>query len=226
MRNGDAVFDNYIFHHIFYKDIKRVFIYKKAERLARALYPIAPPFGESVSLRTKAEAIAVALTETASLPATRFADPLSRELLALSGVLSMAQVGGLLSPVNADLIAAETRSLLADISSYEEPRLMLDDSPGLTKLAKHVPSPFSRGRAPRATLPPAGSQGHTSTRQANILSFIKEKGSVSVKDISLIIRGVSEKTIQRELQGLIDAGRVVKRGERRWSTYSLVSGPS
>ena len=53
------------------------------------------------------------------------------------------------------------------------------------------------------------------------MSLIKDKGRVSIKDITLVVRGVSEKTIQRELQGLIDAGRVAKLGERRWSTYSL-----
>jgi hypothetical protein len=36
-----------------------------------------------------------------------------------------------------------------------------------------------------------------------------------------MIRDVSEKTIQRELQALIDSGEVVKRGERRWTQYAL-----
>jgi DNA-binding HxlR family transcriptional regulator len=36
-----------------------------------------------------------------------------------------------------------------------------------------------------------------------------------------MIRGVSEKTIQRELGALIESGLVMKQGERRWSVYSL-----
>jgi DNA-binding transcriptional ArsR family regulator len=53
------------------------------------------------------------------------------------------------------------------------------------------------------------------------MSVIQSKGKVSIKDISTLIRGVSEKTIQRELAALIEAGIVEKQGERRWSTYSL-----
>ena len=58
-------------------------------------------------------------------------------------------------------------------------------------------------------------------RREGILSVIKNKGFTSIKDISTVIRGISEKTIQRELQGLVEAGLVVRQGERRWSRYSL-----
>jgi DeoR/GlpR family transcriptional regulator of sugar metabolism len=64
-------------------------------------------------------------------------------------------------------------------------------------------------------------KGHIKDRRDAVLSVIQNKGSVSIKDISTLIRGVSEKTIQRELGALIESGVVVKRGERRWSTYSL-----
>ena len=36
-----------------------------------------------------------------------------------------------------------------------------------------------------------------------------------------MVRDVSEKTIQRELQALVEAGKVTRTGERRWTTYSL-----
>lgn len=223
--DSDIVFDKVIFSNVFNKDIRRVFIYKKAQRLAGALYLVAPAFSESVSLRDQAESVAVALTQAACLPSTRFGEALSRELLALSSVLGVARTAGLLSAMNVDLIARETSSLLADIAAYEEPRLALAEAPNLTMLARRAPR--TAHRAPRATGPSAG-QGKPgapergSARQASILSLIKDKGRVSIKDITLVVRGVSEKTIQRELQGLIDAGQLIKRGERRWSTYSLV----
>ena len=219
----DIVFDKSIFSSIFYKDIRRVFIYKKAEQLASALYLIAPAFSESVSLKTRTEVIAVALTEAACLPGTRFGAVLSRELLALSSVLTMARVGGLLSVMNANLIAREARSLLADVAAYEEPRLALAESPNLAAMARQVPrAPLRPEGAPtRAGLGRPGVQGQASTRQASILALLKDKDKASIKDIALVVRGISEKTIQREIQGLIDAGKVRKQGERRWSTYEL-----
>ena len=58
-------------------------------------------------------------------------------------------------------------------------------------------------------------------RRETILSVLRSKGQANIKDISLLIRSVSEKTIQRELTALIEEGVVRKEGERRWSTYSL-----
>lgn len=58
-------------------------------------------------------------------------------------------------------------------------------------------------------------------RRKIILALIKQKPSLTVKDIAKSIPGVSEKTIQRELLAMVAEHILVKRGERRWSTYSL-----
>lgn len=60
------------------------------------------------------------------------------------------------------------------------------------------------------------------SREKVILDSIKEKGEVSVKDISHLIPGVSEKTIQRELVSMVSRGVLKKEGERRWSKYSII----
>jgi DNA-binding transcriptional ArsR family regulator len=220
----DIVFDKFIFSNVFNKDIRKVYIYKKAERLASALYLIAPAFRDSVSLKSRAEDIGLMLMAAASLPPRELREALSGQLLALSSVLSMARAGGLLSPMNVDLILHEVHALLAEVASYEEPQLTLMEAPTLATLAKHtsserIPAAPLVGKAPRR--PREAHQGQITSRQDTILSLIKEKGTVSIKDISLIVRGVSEKTIQRELQALVETGRVSKRGQRRWSTYSL-----
>ncbi len=58
-------------------------------------------------------------------------------------------------------------------------------------------------------------------RRTIILALIKQKPQLAVKDISKSIPDVSEKTIQRELLAMVAEGILTKRGERRWSTYSL-----
>lgn len=58
-------------------------------------------------------------------------------------------------------------------------------------------------------------------REEKILQVIRDKGTVSIKDISSVIFDCSEKTIQRTLQALIDKGQVRKDGERRWAKYRL-----
>ena len=58
-------------------------------------------------------------------------------------------------------------------------------------------------------------------RREQILSLLKDKKVVTVKDVSEIILNCGEKTIQRELMALVISGVLKKDGERRWSTYSF-----
>ena len=62
-------------------------------------------------------------------------------------------------------------------------------------------------------------KGH---RREEILKIIKNKGNLTIKDISSVIKDCSEKTIQRELISLLSEGVIKKTGERRWSRYSVI----
>ncbi len=59
-------------------------------------------------------------------------------------------------------------------------------------------------------------------RQESILQAIRDKGEVSIKDLVSVVKGCSEKTIQRELVLLVNSGVLSKVGERRWSRYSII----
>jgi hypothetical protein len=59
------------------------------------------------------------------------------------------------------------------------------------------------------------------SRQSIIIGLLKRKKEVMIKDISPLISGCSEKTIQRELMAMVQAGILRKTGEKRWSRYSL-----
>ena len=58
-------------------------------------------------------------------------------------------------------------------------------------------------------------------RTERIKTVLEAKPQATIKDISEIITDVSEKTIQRELNSLIEKGQVIREGERRWSRYSV-----
>lgn len=60
-------------------------------------------------------------------------------------------------------------------------------------------------------------------RRESILKILRTKGEITIKDIAYLVRGVSEKTIQRELISLINEGVVRREGKRRWSRYVLKS---
>lgn len=60
-------------------------------------------------------------------------------------------------------------------------------------------------------------------RQEAIIKAIEKHGEVSIKDLVSVVKGCSEKTIQRELILLVSSGVLLKTGERRWSRYSIIS---
>jgi DNA-binding transcriptional ArsR family regulator len=176
--------------------------------------------------------------DAATLPPISAREALSRELLALSSVLSIARVGGLLSPMNAELIAREAHQLLQEIATYEEPRLFMEEAPTLAELFKSanasrdvLSTPYPRTPAKERPAKPTASikdtKGHVSdnpshsSRREAVLSVLRSKGPSYIKDISTVIREVSEKTIQRELSALVAEGLITKEGERRWTTYAL-----
>lgn len=254
---SDFVLDKAIFSGVFEKDIRRVYLYKKAERLAKAIHLIGPAFTDSVPLKDRLDRIAVGLVDAAVLPPMASRTALSRELLALSSILSIARTGGMLSSMNADLIVREAHLLLSEVASYEEPRLALDEVPTLAALAKTSVTNETRESSRLRSIArimydssfdavEAGeNKGHSQgqikdskktgepqkggamqkqgngERRESILAVLRSKGPSYIKDISMIVRDVSEKTIQRELSALVSEGVVVRKGDRRWTTYEI-----
>jgi hypothetical protein len=64
--------------------------------------------------------------------------------------------------------------------------------------------------------------GKSENRKRAILEVLKMQNVAGIKDFSTVIRGCSEKTVQRELLMMVQKGLLKKEGERRWSRYSLV----
>ena len=65
------------------------------------------------------------------------------------------------------------------------------------------------------------SPSERNNRREKILSLIKNKKDISIKDISLSFPDCSEKTILRELNVLINKGHIKKTGAKRWSRYQI-----
>lgn len=236
------VLEKGIFSNIFEKDIRRVYIYKKSERIAKALYMIAPAFKDAKALRERIQRISVEIIDASILPPSEAKDALARELLALSSVLAMARTAGMLSPMNADIIMREAHNLLAEVAGYEEPKVALPDVPSIATLAKSVapfvaPQPRTASASTIRPVSNGANKGHSGNghkngskdkngRKETILSLLSSKGPSYIKDLSTLIREVSEKTIQRELQALVAEGKVVQSGKRRWTTYRIATPDS
>ncbi len=235
---NDLVLDKTIFSSIFDKDIRRAFLYKRAERIGKALHLILPAFEDSKALKDRVERIAVALTDASTLPPSEGKEAFSRELLALSSVIAIAKTSGRLSHMNAELLLRETQHFLEEVAAYEEPRMALEELPSLATLSRtvlktnkekdnketirHETVLDSKTNPLKSIGHNGSSNGKSTERREAILSLLSEKGPVYIKDLSSMIKEVSEKTIQRELQKLVLEGKVKREGERRWTRYSLI----
>lgn len=60
-------------------------------------------------------------------------------------------------------------------------------------------------------------------RRAIILKMLEEKGEITVRDVTDVIKNYSAKTIQRELKSMVRDGLLEKHGKRRWTRYTLPS---
>lgn len=67
-------------------------------------------------------------------------------------------------------------------------------------------------------------KGHESNDQRldKIITIVQTKNNVSVGDVAKEFPELSEKTIQRMLIKLVELGKLLKTGEKRWSRYSLL----
>lgn len=94
-------------------------------------------------------------------------------------------------------------------------------SAGNVLYKRHSPGPATAASTPVTSATPKKTESKN-TRQEAILRLLSTRNKLSVKDFTTTIKGVSEKTVQRELLSMVSAGVLKKEGERRWSTYSLV----
>jgi hypothetical protein len=171
----------------------------------------------------------------------------SVEIVSLS---SIGHLAGLISEMNFEVLRREFNNLAATIEKDEnrkasEETVSLNpnffDTPiapvaPAAQMSSHAPANVrehvSAATAPAASRPvanpvlykkPEPSVKKTESkneRQEAILKVLSHKEKLSVKDFTDTIKGVSDKTIQRELLLMVSMGVLKKEGERRWSTYS------
>ena len=205
----------------------------KSEKLASAVYLITGFFSDQEPLKWKLRSLAsefiyssmslkndfskekeVAISETKTL------------ILKITKLLSLAKNAGLVSAENHDLMEVEFVKYLnnldspvsiSDFLNTEPPRPKIKDT-GNTLMIKDK----NEYGTPERSLKGFGTVSvKKNSRQSIIISILKRKKEVMIKDVTPLIEGCSEKTIQRELSEMVRAGVIRRIGEKRWSRYSL-----
>lgn len=214
-----------------------IFICKKTEKLASAVYLVTNLLSDNEpmkwTLRKKvSELLSFTITykdiRQSELP--NFFHNIKTRVSELVSLLEVSLMAGLISKMNFGIISDEFSKLLdmfvatskTDYSNGIIPKEFFDNSSYVNPISHSVSNlqPTFVGIKDSASVKDSG-VFKSNNRQSIILNLIKKKRDLTIKDISFVIKDVSEKTIQRELISLIDAGVIVKTGDRRWSRYSL-----
>ncbi len=162
--------------------------------------------------------------------------PLQQGLVALMGSLKLGNAGGVITDEVFALLASEIDLAQRYLKNHFLSSTPVSLGENLKFLAGPVPKKTNvsggEGRrirqASRSNIP----AGDISTdahlvysqlvdRATRIKTVLEAKPEATIKDIAEVITDVSEKTIQRELNSLIEKGQVLRQGERRWSKYSI-----
>ncbi len=228
-----------------------IYIFKKTEKITAALYLVSGLLKDDEPIKWELrdrgiDLLSSSFTASSSLPGDKNAviQSLFTAALETLSLLNVAKISNLISTMNHRLLVREIDSVVGMLrdrlaQSAENAGYVLSESffktPDLfstgfrsdSRNRSSIEAPSQHhGRGNKAD-DKIVSQGHVSVqakknqRQEMILSVLRTRSGVTIKDFSKVIQNCSEKTIQRELIELVEKGIVKKEGERRWSKYSL-----
>jgi len=141
--------------------------------------------------------------------------------------LELASSGTFISKVNFEVLQREY-SMLGDYAMKQEQPILLeyrtkevtdiisDKNEMSVKVEKEEPKIEEQEVAEEKKIEP------DPKRKSVIISALESKGHSSISDIARLFNGtIGEKTVQRELNALVEVGAIKKEGEKRWRRYFL-----
>ncbi len=149
----------------------------------------------------------------------------AHSLIALDSKLRVSATVGVISPDVLHVLSSEIDAVLRGVNKYLVRTSAFDDLNYRVAPARET-APRARTERPSVmsrseTESPVSAKSGDQDRRERIKVVLSAKGEATIKDISDIITDVSSKTIQRELNAMIEDNLVKRQGERRWSKYSL-----
>jgi len=217
----------------------------KSQKLATAIYLITGFFSDNEPLKWKLRDLSSRLISVSLLVKDNYFKHNSGVLemraiiTEITSLLLVLKQAGLVSDMNYSIINQEFSSLLTLVSPSEEfepfgdlhiKRSFFNTPEIAQKEIEHIIAPAPIIRTPIKSIKDKNTEDlkdfsivavKKNGRQSIIINLLKRKKEIMIKDVSPLIDGCSEKTIQRELLSMVHNGILNKMGEKRWSKYSL-----
>jgi len=224
---------------LFFNNPELLFVFKKTQKVSYALFMVSDLFDSKEPLRLSLRKNATELIKN-SLSFSK-TDQL---LTSLFETLSLCEAGyfaKIISPMNSSLLKKEINHLIEvldlnkgkrislnegflDVGSLENYKGQDEGNKGQVNnvlYQKPIVTNIPKVNVVSRVAPKPIQKEVKSNRSDLILSLLKKGQELTIKDFLIHIHDCSEKTIQRELLALVAKGLLKKKGERRWSRYSL-----
>ena len=231
---------------LFYNNPELLFVFKKTQKISYALFMISDLFDSKEPLRLSIRNNATELVKHSlsfiknnTQENVRYIDQLLASLLETLSLCEAGYFAKLISEMNNTLLKKEIYHIVEILDLKKGKRISLDEGfldvgnpdsykgqidthkghsvlyqkPIITNTVKSIPVPRLAPKPIQKEL--------KSNRSELIMSLLKKGQELTIKDFLIHIHDCSEKTIQRELLALVAKGLLKKKGERRWSRYSL-----
>lgn len=222
-------------------------ILKRSSKILEALYLVsnAIPITESIreEIRNKSLSLFSRTLSIMRYKSLENQNAVLDDILSLNALVQASKASGYVTKQTVEMVHSGLQLFYERISRYTKLESMSEvlkdmnighNSVLETQLLTSVERPISQEVSLNKTqsdisgvsdlkglLPRKGLTKKGVSRSDAILDLIHLKQRVTVKDIQGVIKGFSQKTLQRELSALVSSGVLKKEGERRWSVYSL-----
>ncbi|MBV9349232.1 MAG: hypothetical protein JO026_00610 [Patescibacteria group bacterium] len=208
------------------------FIVRKSERLASALYVITGFMPSEEPVRTRLRVCALELITRSASPfelKETGKERFEARCAEIITILQTAHHAGLISGMNAKLISDEYASLAAFVRAhlekisergYDLKKSTVSDPKTISTPIRHNGLGLLQRGSNAQRTETKGMNSDFNYRKKIILDTLNKKPNISLRDVMSFIPDVSGKTVQRDLLALVSEGVLVKKGDRRWTTYS------
>ena len=200
-------------------------ISKKTENISSAIYLVTSFFNDQEPLKWRLRTLSIDLVSEK----IKDKSSISREVLSL---LFVAKTAGLVSETNYDILNRELSKFGQEAEKPLDLTFFRETTTGERTLpqpqrTEHIKDKTVENKiAEKPILKEFGAVSvKKNSRQSIIIAILKRKKEVMIKDVSPLVSGCSEKTIQRELSAMVHSGLLRRVGEKRWSRYSLAPTP-
>lgn len=229
----DKKYQKLLHNDIYYKDI-----FKKTEKIVSVVFYILHNSDVDKKSETHVGNVAgkahfvhenvLRTLEVKPANAKEVLEQFAQALVGLDSTLRIATVGGL---VRADVLAVvveEIDGVLRRLKQFIRENVSSEqdlfsqwgtDVSATSQAVTTRPRPRIASATERSETSVGGGDVHD--RRERIKTILEARGESTIKDIAEIVTDVSEKTIQRELNAMIEEGVVKRQGERRWSKYYI-----